>query len=38
MQIYAKRLIDEGVMTQADVDAMHEEVTGRLEKARALAK
>src|SRR5688572_1305001 len=38
VKLYAKRLIDEGVLAPADVDAMHEEVTGRLEKARALAK
>ncbi|MFN4241987.1 MAG: 2-oxoglutarate dehydrogenase E1 component [Tepidisphaerales bacterium] len=36
--LYAKRLIDEGVITQADHDAMKAEVLGRLEAAYAQAK
>jgi 2-oxoglutarate dehydrogenase E1 component len=32
-QIYAQRLLEAGVVTQAELDAMNEEVKGRLEKA-----
>lgn len=38
VKIYAKRLVDEGVVTDAEVQAMNDDVIGRLEKARALAK
>jgi 2-oxoglutarate dehydrogenase E1 component len=38
VKIYSDKLIAEGALTEDEVKAMHDEVIGRLEKARALAK